>query len=133
MTLVFDADPLVAFLMAELRAPRVRALLERTRARREDGLVSSVNMAEVTYAVERQRPGGGRNLADSFAEAGVGLVGCEETWGPAARLKVRHPEVSLADCFAAATARVHRGELVVVGDDALLRMCAAEGIPVRRV
>lgn len=103
-TLVADAQPLVAILLAEHDA---RWVEERLRRQRGDGevLLTAVNLSEVLYTVRtRLGPHGAsraaallRRVPISIVDVGSGLA------THAAEVKARH-HLGLGDCFAAALA-----------------------------
>lgn len=133
MTVVFDTEPLVAYLTEEPAATRIARVLHRVASGRERGLASRVTFAELGYVVGRRHREAGRSAVRRLEEEGVGPWPCEGSWEDAADLKARFPALSLADAFAAATARETSGTLLVLQDEPLLQACIAEGIPVRRV
>lgn len=133
MTLVFDAEPLLARFLGEPGWQSFVRLLDRVAGGQERAYISRVNLAEVRYKLDRRRPGFARGALASLAFDGVEPYPCEPVWEAAASLKARHPALSLGDAFAAATARHVQGDLVVAADKELRRVCTAEGIRVRRV
>lgn len=133
MTLVLDAQPLLAWFLDEPPAERVEAILMRSAEGREAAAASRVTLAEVAFHLQRKNPDRALPSLREVLERGLAAVPCEPAWERAATIKARHATISLADAFAAATAASLRGELVVSGDDALQRACVAEGVKVRRV
>lgn len=126
--LVFDAEPVLAFLVGEPRARRVRPLLERVSAGREPGGMSRVNLAEVAYVLERRGPGAGTAAVLELEAHGISAIPCEPAWREAFVAKSRHPALSLGDAFAAGTAKALRAKLVVAGDAPLLEACRNMGV-----
>lgn len=122
----------MALFRDEARGRRVLALLGRVEAGREAGYVSRVTLAELGYLLQRRNPVAARTALGSLLAHGLEPFPCEPVWEEAAGLKARHADLSLADAFAAATARALAAELVVAGDAALLRACPSEGIALRR-
>lgn len=133
MTLVFDTELLLAYLDGEPAAPRVERLLRQVAAGRERGVASRVTYAELGYLLQRRHRSVGERILQRLEDDGVAPWPCEGSWRDAAALKARFPALSLADAFAAATARATAGTLVVLKDEALLSACDAEGIAVREV
>jgi predicted nucleic acid-binding protein len=133
LALVFDAEVLLARFLGEPGAAKAVDLLDRVAAGKEKGYVSRVNLAEVYYRLERHGKGKARGPMVNLALDGVEAVPCEAVWEVAGTLKARHPDLSLAEAFAAATAKHVRGDLVVLRDEALLQACRAEGVAVRRI
>lgn len=132
MKLVFDAEPLLAYLLAEAPAPRVEGLLEGVAAGRHEGLVSRVTWTEVSYLLRRERPRSAGLFLESLERNGLQVAECGGAWQQAARLKARHPRISLADAYAAGTAQATQGTLVLLGDKPLAEACRVEGIAIRR-
>lgn len=131
MNIVFDAEPLLAFLKGEAQAPAVRDLLDEVASGRLDGYVSAVNMAEVQYVLERDAPRLAADLVKWLVESSLRIVGAGQTWVDAGRIKARH-SISLADAFAIATARQVQGDLVVASDPHF-KVASALGVALRTV
>ncbi|MBM4038806.1 MAG: type II toxin-antitoxin system VapC family toxin [Planctomycetes bacterium] len=113
---VFDAWALMAYLEGEPAGSKVKALLAEAQGVPGALLASAVNMAEVWYSTARTR---GWQEADAIVqgltELGVEVVPAD--WAlarQAAQFKVGH-KLSIADCFAAALAKLRDIE-VVTGD-----------------
>lgn len=116
-TVVFDAEPLVAFLAGEPGSGRVLEHLQAVGRDETTGYVSPVTLAEVKYVA-------GRHLdeavvaafLDTVASLGVAQVDASDCWSSAAALKTEHA-IPLGDAFAAATAEAVDGSLLVGADD----------------
>jgi predicted nucleic acid-binding protein len=110
---VLDSFALIAYFSDESGADAVEALLHRAASRDEPLHMTEVNYAEVQYIVIR------RNGLAGWHTVMERLVALPISFHPvtreladiAARLKAFHP-VSLADCFAAALAKMNNAELV---------------------
>jgi predicted nucleic acid-binding protein len=110
---VLDSFALIAYFSDESGADAVEALLRRAASRDEPLHMTEVNYAEVQYIVIR------RNGLAGWQTVMERLVALPISFHPvtreladiAARLKAFHP-VSLADCFAAALAKMNNAELV---------------------
>lgn len=83
-TIVFDAEPLIAYFCDEPGSDTVETYVEAVEGA-ADGYISAVNLAEVHYAV-RAIDGEARAdaVVDVLAESGIRRVDTEETWAAAA-------------------------------------------------
>lgn len=133
MTLVFDTEPLLAYVQGGAVAGRVERLLARAAAAHEDAYASRVTYAELGYVLSRRHAAIARSILDRLEEEGIRPYPCDAVWQDASALKARFARLSLADAFAAATARATAAPLVIVDDDALAEACRAEGIAVRQL
>lgn len=115
-TIVFDAEPLVAFFCDEPGSDTVETHLDAVE-RGADGYVSAVNLAEVHYVVraidDEERADA---VVDVLEESGVRRVDTAETWAFAAEFKHRYAP-ALGDAFALGTAKHTGGTLLVGADD----------------
>jgi predicted nucleic acid-binding protein len=115
-SLVFDAEPLVAYFCDEPGSDTVERYVEAIE-RATSGFISAVNLAEVHYIV---RSIDGRERADAVVdileESGIRRVDTEETWSLASEFKTRYAP-ALGDAFALATAAHTDGTLLVGADD----------------
>jgi len=114
-TIVFDAEPLVAYFCDESGSDAVEtyvAAVERT----ADGYISAINLAEVHYIV-RAIDGEERAAAvvDILEESGIRRIDTEQTWPLAADFKFRYAP-ALGDAFALGTAAYVDGMLLVGAD-----------------
>ncbi|HLF27637.1 MAG TPA: type II toxin-antitoxin system VapC family toxin [Anaerolineae bacterium] len=113
---VLDAYAILAFLEDEPSADQVRNLLLRAEEGKAQLAMTVVNLGEVWYAIARS---GSQDLADRLTQElqGMAIEMVEVDWAltrAAATLKAKG-KVSYADCFAAALAKLRKGE-VVTGD-----------------
>jgi predicted nucleic acid-binding protein len=115
-TVVFDAEPLVAYFCDEPGSDTVEAYVEAVEGN-ADGYISAVTLAEVHYVV---RAIDGKERADAVVdvleESGIRRVDTEDTWPLAADVKFRHAP-ALGDAFSLATATHLDGTLLVGADD----------------
>lgn len=115
-TIVFDAEPLIAYFCDEPGSDTVETYVEAVEGT-SDGYISAVNLAEVHYVV---RAIDGETRADAvmdvLAESGIRRVDTEETWSAAADFKYRYAP-ALGDAFALATAATLDGTLLAGADD----------------
>ena len=115
-TVVFDAEPLVAYFCDEPGSDTVETYLEAVEGA-ADGYISAVTLSEVHYVV-RAIAGEERadTVVDVLAESGIRRVDTEETWPVAADVKFRYSP-ALGDAFALATAAHVDGTLLAGADD----------------
>ena len=117
MRVVLDAYAVLTHLEGESAGQKVTRLLKEAERGRAECFINAVNLAEVLYVTQRRK---GRRAAldiyaliESWPLEVVGVT--EEILLSASDVKARH-RVSLADAFAAATARVLGAE-VMTGDE----------------
>jgi predicted nucleic acid-binding protein len=114
-TIVFDAEPLVAYFCDEPGSDTVERYLEAVTGA-ADGYISAVTLAEVHYivrAIDGERRAD--TVLDIIDETGITRVVSQKTWRTAADVKFEHT-VALGDAFALATARAVDGTLLVGAD-----------------
>lgn len=115
-TIVFDAEPLVAYFCDEPGSDTVEGYVEAVEGAAE-GYISAINLTEVHYVV---RVIDGEERADAVVEVlketGIRRVDATETWLLAAGFKYRSSP-ALGDAFALATAEYVDGTLLVGADD----------------
>lgn len=114
-TIVFDAEPLVAYFCDEPGSDTVETFVKAVEGP-ADGYISAVNLAEVHYVV---RAIDGDERADAVGavleESGIRRIDTAETWPLAAEFKFRYAP-ALGDAFALATASHLNGQLLVGAD-----------------
>lgn len=125
MTLVFDANALIAYLNGEQGQEFVESLLSDSQ---NECFVHAANLCEVFYDFRR---GGGEDVAQS-ALRDLHLAGLvlrddmdEDLWQAAGRIKADLKRISLADCFCAALAE--RVDGTVITADAEFQPLADDG------
>ncbi|WP_135306037.1 PIN domain-containing protein [Haloarcula amylovorans] len=115
-TIVFDAEPLVAYFCNEPGSDTVEMYIDAVEGA-ADGYISAINLAEVHYIV---RAIDGEERADAVVdvleESGIRRVDTEQTWPAAADFKFRYSP-ALGDAFALGTAAHVEGMLLVGADD----------------
>ena len=115
-TIVFDAEPLIAYFCDELGSDTVETYVDAVEGA-ADGYISAINLAEVHYIV---RAINGEERADAVVdileESGIRRVDIEGTWASAADFKFRYSP-ALGDAFALGTAAYVDGMLLVGADD----------------
>lgn len=117
MSVVFDAEPLIAFALDEEGADAVEVHLDRVYDDEEEGYVSAVNLAELRYVSMRLIPDSeaDKNIQD-ILEMGLMIVDATEVWEQASDYKNKH-NVALGDAFALGSAEYVGATLLVGADD----------------
>ena len=114
-SIVFDAEPLIAYFCDEPGSDTVEAYVDAVEGK-ADGYISAVNLAEVHYIV---RAIDGEERADAVVdvleESGIRRIDTEHTWPLAAEFKFGYAP-ALGDAFALGTA-AHVGGTLLVGAD----------------
>lgn len=133
--LVFDAEPLIAYLYDEPGASEVRERLDAVEAGRLSASIAHATAAEVVYTVARLETGDPNRIAPSADELetgvrdlrvlqGYGVAVETPPWRGVASLKAGG-RISLGDAYAAALAAAQDATLVV-GNDPEFGAVAAE-------
>lgn len=131
MSIVLDTQAMLILYMGERGSERVANLLSQVLNGKTRGYMNVVNLAELYYILARKS----RKVADekeaNLRGFGVRIVPTEDDglWKEAALLKASH-SLSLADAFAAATARIKKAKLVTGADPDFEGI---EGIQVERI
>ncbi len=112
-TKVLDSYALMAFFEDEPGADFVRGLLQKAVESNTTLLMTVVNLGEVWYAIAR---GNSPEIADQYIHEikGMGIEMVEADWNltrQAAAFKA-NGNISYADCFAAALAKLKKAELI---------------------
>jgi predicted nucleic acid-binding protein len=119
MSMVFDTEALLAYYLGEPGGEVVMNLLNEVYEGKINGHVSIVNLTELYYILYRKSPKMAeekeRNLRNFKLKIVPVINSATKLWKEAARVKGECP-VSLADAFAAATAKVLCAKLVTGGD-----------------
>lgn len=105
MTVVFDAEPLLAFAFDEPGAAEVERWLDSVFDGEIDGYVTTINLAEFRYISARKAS---KQEADAYIDdlREVGVVECkiDDLWKSASELKASYSP-SIGDAYAVAAAR----------------------------
>jgi len=105
MTVVFDAEPLLAFSFDEQGAEEVERWLDRVYDGEIDGYVSSINLAEFRYIAARE---GSVERADAqindLRDMGMTVYDIDRLWEPVSDLKATYSP-SIGDAYAVAAAK----------------------------
>jgi ribonuclease VapC len=118
LSVVFDTEALLTFYLDETGAIKVQSYLERVQRGEISGYLSVVNLTEFVYIVQRRDADRAEEKEKNLRAFGLEIVPVldNDLWRTAANLKAKHA-LSLADAFAAATAKIKRASLVVGRDD----------------
>lgn len=117
MSVVFDTEALLIFYLGEPGADKVQELLEKTQKGESAGFLNIVNLAEFNYILQRRDPELAKEKERNLRAFGLEIVPVLDNglWRVAANIKVQH-QLSLADSFAAATAKIKRARLATGSD-----------------
>lgn len=116
MTLVFDAEPIIAFVLDEKGSDAVESHLTDVRDRNRDGWMNVVTLTEIHYIISREASIHRADLvAQRLEEMGLNFMEATPVIESASRFKRRYG-VALGDAFALATAESVGGPLLVGGD-----------------
>ena len=117
-TIVFDTEPLVAYLDDEPGSDTVEEWIDRVASSEIEGYISPVTKTEVLYVGSRAgfRPVDVRASLERLEELGVTVSDPRECWDGAAALKEAYT-MALGDAYALATADAVDGTLLVGADD----------------
>lgn len=115
MTLVFDAEPLVAFYVDEPGSDRVANQIRTVEAGERRGLINAVTCAEIHYVLRA----GDEHGADEYLSrirTWLHVVDADEVWEHASRFKHKYC-TSLGDAFTLGTALDRNATAFVGADD----------------
>ena len=117
-TLVFDTEPLIAYLDDEPGSDVVEDRIDRVASGEIDGYISPVTKTEVLYVGSRVGfpIDDVRASLERLEELGVTVYDSRACWETAAVLKEAH-NMALGDAYALATADAVDGTLLVGADD----------------
>ena len=119
MTVVFDAEPLLAFLFDEPGAEAVEEWLDCVYDGERDGYVTTANLAELRYiAIRKTSVSQTDTHIESLREMGLAEYSIDGLWRPVSELKATY-STSLGDAYAIAAARdiESDGVTLLVGAD----------------
>lgn len=103
-TVVFDAEPLLAFAFDEPGAGAVETWLNRVYDGEVDGVVPTLNLAEFRYIAIREASAEQADAhIEDLTELGLRVYGVDTLWRQASKLKARYSP-SIADAYAVAAA-----------------------------
>lgn len=117
MKKVVDTEALLAFYLDEPGAQKVEEILKGTIEGRVKCFLNVVNLCEFYYILARKSGKLAEEKESNLRSYGVKIVPVSDgsLWREAARIKASH-SLSLADAFAAATARLMKADLVTGTD-----------------
>jgi predicted nucleic acid-binding protein len=105
MTVVFDAEPLLAFAFDEPGAGEVEYWLDRVYDGDRDGYISTVNLAEFRYIAARKASVEQADAhIDQLRDMGVAEYNIDALWKAVADLKATYSP-SIGDAYAVAAAK----------------------------
>ncbi len=118
MSVVFDTEALLIFYLDEPGAETVQEILEKTQKGKSAGFLNIVNLAEFSYILQRRDPELAKEKERNLRAFGLEIVPVLDNglWRVAANIKSQH-QLSLADSFAAATAKIKRARLATGRDE----------------
>ena len=118
MAVVLDTEALLIFYLGEPGSAMVQEYLEKIQKGQTTGYLNIVNLAEFHYILCRRDPEVAEDKEKNLRAFGLEIVPIldDELWRVAANIKAKHA-LSLADAFAAATAKVRRARLVTGRDE----------------
>lgn len=117
-TYVFDTQALLIFYLEEGGAERVADMLQNILERKVIGYINIINLTELYYILSRKSEQLAEEKEQNLRSYGLKVVSVKDDailWKEAARIKANHA-VSLADAFAAATAKIMKATLVIGKD-----------------
>ena len=126
--LVLDSEALLAFYLGEKGGEVVRDYLKNIQNGEIEGYINIINLTEVYYILYRVNPEIAEEKERNLRLYGLKVVPVEDNdlWREAAKIKSRYA-LSLADAFAAATAKTLKSKLMVGSDEEF------EGLPIQLV
>ena len=118
VSVVLDTEALLIFYRGEPGADKAQQLLERIQKGENAGYLNIVNLTEFNYILQRRDPELASEKEQNLRAFGLEIVPVadDELWRVASSIKAAHP-LSLADSFAAATAKIKRAKLVTGKDE----------------
>lgn len=130
--LVFDSEALLAFYLGEEGGEVVRDSLGRIQSGEAEGYLNIINLTEICYILRRVDPELAEEKERNLRLYGLKIIPIDDNtiWREAAEVKSEHA-LSIADAFAAATAKVLKSKLVV-GSDSEFKKLDLELLKIRR-
>jgi len=130
MSVVFDTEALLAFYLGEVGGEEVMKLLTEVQEGKVQGYLNIVNLSELYYILYRKSPMMAEEKERNLRGFGLEIVPVidNQLWKEAAIMKGKQA-LSLADAFAAATAKVRKAKLFTSRDEEFRGL----EIPIKRV
>lgn len=115
--LTFDSEAILAFYLGEEGGEVVKENLEKIQNGDAEGYINILNLTEIYYILHRVDPKLAEEKQRNLRLYGLKVIPIEDDdlWREAARIKGKH-SLSLADAFAAATAKILKSTLMVGSD-----------------
>ncbi|MEM2921751.1 MAG: PIN domain-containing protein [Candidatus Bathyarchaeia archaeon] len=115
--LTFDSEAILAFYLGEEGGEIVRDSLEKVQSGEAEGYINVLNLTEIYYILYRVDPKLAEMKLRNLRLYELKIVPIEDNslWREAAEIKGKHT-LSLADAFAAATAKILKSRLIVGSD-----------------
>lgn len=131
MNVVFDTQALIVLYLGERGAERIADLLRQVLDRKINGYMSVVNLTELYYILSRRNRKAADEKERNLRSFGVKIIPVKDDalWKEAAMLKTNN-SLSLADAFAAATAKIMKSKLITGTDP---EFDSIDGIQIERV
>lgn len=116
--LTFGSEAILAFYLGEKGGEAVKEILKKVQDGDAEGYMSILNLTEIYYILCRVNPELAKEKERRLRLYNLKIVPIEDDnlWREAAKIKCEHA-LSLADAFAAATAKVLKSKLVVGSDE----------------
>jgi len=130
MSVVFDTEALLAFYLGEVGGEEVMKFLTEVQEGKVQGYLNIVNLSELYYILYRKNPVMAEEKERNLRGFGLEIVPLidDQLWKEAAKMKGKQA-LSLADAFAAATAKVLKAKLLTSRDEEFRDL----EIPIKRV
>ena len=115
--LTFDSETILAFYLGEEGGEIVRDNLKKVQNGDAEGYINILNLTEIYYILYRVAPELAEEKQRNLRLYRLKIIPVEDDdlWREAARIKGKHA-LSLADAFAAATAKILKSTLMVGSD-----------------
>jgi len=115
---VFDSEAILTFYLGEKGSEFVKDLLDTIQKGGADGFLNIINLAEVYYILYRADPEIAEEKEESLRLYGLKIMPVDDDamWREASKIKAKYT-LSLADAFAAATAKTLKAKLIVGSDE----------------
>jgi predicted nucleic acid-binding protein len=118
--LTFDSEAILAFYLGEKGGEIVRDHLQKVQNGDAEGYINVLNLTEIYYILHRVNPEIAEEKQRNLRLYGLKVVPIKDDnlWREAAKIKSKN-SLSLADAFAAATAKTLEATLIIGSDNEL--------------
>ncbi len=115
--LTFDSEAILALFLGENDGEIVADKLEKVQSGEAEGYINIISLSEIYYILFRINPELAEEKQRILRLFGLKVVPIEDNglWREAAQMKAKH-SLSLADAYAAATAKVFKSKLIIGSD-----------------